>query len=91
MSDLEQKSIIIYQSSDGKTTLEVNLKEETIWLNQKQMGVLFDKNYKTISRHVNNILREGELERNSTVSYFETVQNEGGRKVSDYKDYNKTD
>ncbi len=81
MNDIGQKSIIIYQSSDGKTTVEVNLQKDTVWLNQKQMGILFDKNYKTISRHINNIYRQGELERDSTVSYFETVRNEGGRKV----------
>jgi len=46
------------------------------------MSELFDKNYKTISRHINNIYREGELERNSTVSYFETVQTEGGRRIT---------
>ncbi|MCF7794603.1 MAG: virulence RhuM family protein [Candidatus Cloacimonetes bacterium] len=81
MNDFDQKDVIIYQSSDGKTSVEVNLRKETVWLNQKQMGILFDKNYKTISRHINNIFKQGELERDSTVSYFETVQNEGGRKV----------
>lgn len=83
--------IIIYQTDDGKTSLEVNLKEETVWLHQKQMAELFDKNYKTISKHINNIYREAELERKATVSYFETVQIEGGRKIARNIEYYNLD
>ncbi|PIS30791.1 MAG: cytochrome C biogenesis protein CycH [Candidatus Marinimicrobia bacterium CG08_land_8_20_14_0_20_45_22] len=73
--------IIIYQPPEGLPALEVHLEEETVWLTQKQMGDLFGKSYKTISRHINNIYRESELVRNSTVLFFETVQTEGDREV----------
>jgi len=54
--------IIIYQSVDGEASLEVRLDQETVWLNQKQMAELFDKDTDTIGLHVRNIYKEGELE-----------------------------
>ena len=60
----------MYESKDGKLNIDVNLKDETVWLTQKQMGILFDRDYKTISKHIINIFNEGELERNSTVANF---------------------
>ena len=74
--------IEIYQTNDGQTQLRVNLEEETVWLNQTQMEMLFDKSKKTISEHINNIFREGELEQKSTVRKFRTVQKEGKREVA---------
>ena len=47
--------IVIYQTEDGQASLEVSLVEETVWLNQEQMGQLFDKNKRIISEHVRNI------------------------------------
>ena len=82
-----QKDIIVFHTKDGTTSLEVSLKEDTVWLNQKQMADLFEKNYKTISKHINNIYREGELEKYSTISFFETVQIEGNRKITRKLEY----
>ena len=76
-----KKQIEIYQTNTGQTHLEVTLKDETIWLSQAQMVELFDKNKRTISEHVNNIYKEGELEKGSTVRKFRTVQIEGNREI----------
>ena len=72
-----EDQIIIYETSDGQASFEVKLEEETVWLNQKQMGELFGRDYKTISKHVNNVFREGELDKLATVAKFATVQIEG--------------
>ena len=77
-----QDQIAIYKSKDGNTQIHVRLQQETVWLTQKQMGELFGRDYKTISKHINNVFGEGELERKSTVANFATVQNEGGRQVT---------
>ncbi len=77
----EQQNIIIYQEPDGKTAVEVNLAEDTVWLTQAQMQALFDKNKRTISEHINNIFKEGELKRKGTVRKFRTVRQEGQRQV----------
>lgn len=78
---MNDQSISLYQSEDGNVTLEVNLEKDTVWLSQKQMAQLFDRDYKTISKHVNNVFEEGELEREATVAKFATVQTEGEREV----------
>jgi hypothetical protein len=77
----EQQKIIIYQEPDGKAAVEVNLAEDTVWLTQAQMQALFDKNKRTISEHINNIFKEGELKRKGTVRKFRTVRQEGRRQV----------
>lgn len=56
--------IVIYQTSDGQTAIDVNLKDETVWLSQVQMAELFQKDRTVVGRHINNIFNEGELERN---------------------------
>jgi hypothetical protein len=53
--------VIIYQTSDGLSKLEVNLKDETVWLSANQMAVLFDRDEKNIRKHINNVFLEGEL------------------------------
>lgn len=70
-------SITIFQSEDGKVTLNVNLEKDTVWLSQKQMAFLFDRDYKTISKHVNKVFEEGELERDSVVAKFATTADDG--------------
>ena len=86
---MENKELIMFRTEDGKLSIDVNLNEETVWLNQKQMGDLFDRDYKTISKHINNIFKEEELNKNSTVAKFETVQIEGEREVKrDVEYYN---
>jgi prophage maintenance system killer protein len=86
-----QKDIIMFQTKDGTTSLEVNLKEDTVWLNQKQMGNLFDKDIRTISEHIKNIYQEGELLKSPTIRKFRIVQNEGGRNIQRNIDYYNLD
>jgi len=73
--------IIIYQSDNGQTQISVQLKGETIWLTQKQMGILFDKNSDTIGLHLKNIFRTKELDKISTTEKYSVVQQEGNREV----------
>ena len=54
--------IIIYQTIDGQTSIEVKLEDETVWLSANQMATLFDRDEKTIRKHINNVFSEGELE-----------------------------
>ena len=73
--------IILYRSPDGKASLDVHLERETVWLNQRQMAELFDKDTDTIGLHIRNIYKEGELTRKGTTEESSVVQNEGGRQV----------
>ncbi len=77
----EYGEVIIYQTDDGLTKLNVSLQNETVWLTIDQMAELFQRDKSTISRHINKIFKEGELVREATVAFFATVQIEGGRKV----------
>ena len=74
--------IVIYQSEDGQTQVDVRLENETVWLTQAQMVELFQTTEQNVSLHVGNVFREGELEEKSTVKEYLTVQKEGERKVS---------
>lgn len=79
--------MVVY--NDGEIELKVSVDEETVWLNRNQISDLFERDVKTIGKHINNILNESELERNSTVANFATVQIEGGREVKrDVEFYN---
>jgi len=69
--------ITIYQSDDGQTQLEVQLDKETVWLNLNQMTDLFGRDKSVVSRHLNNIFREGELERKAVVAKFATTAADG--------------
>ena len=62
--------IVIYQTKDGKTSIDVKLENETVWLTQAQMADLFQKDRTVIGRHINNVYREGELERDITCAKF---------------------
>lgn len=75
-----QGEIILYQP-DSEVKLEVRLEEETVWLNRQQLSELFNRDIKTIGKHVNNALKE-ELAGMSTVAKFATVQKEGDRTVT---------
>lgn len=83
--------ILIYQTEDGLTKLDVNMHDETVWLSLDQMSDLFARDKSTISRHIKNIFEEGELSRESTVAKFATVQIEGGRQVERAIDYYNLD
>ena len=73
--------IIIYQTEDGLTKINVKIENETVWLSQQQMADLYDTTKQNISLHIKNIFDEEELDINSTVKEFLTVQKEGNRKV----------
>ena len=78
--ELDNK-IVIYQTEDGKTQLDVKLENETVWLTQAQMTELFQTTKQNISLHINNIFKEGELDSKATVKEYLTVQHEGKRTV----------
>ncbi|WP_339926334.1 RhuM family protein [uncultured Cyclobacterium sp.] len=76
-----ENQIEIYQGTDGHTQIEVKFEEDTVWLNQKQMAELFDKDSDTISLHLKNIYKDEELDEISTTEDSSVVQLEGKRKV----------
>ena len=85
----QNNQIIIYNAVDGQTKIEVKLTDETVWLSQKQMAELFDKDIRTINEHIGNVYEEAELSQNSTIRKFRIVQKEGGRDVArDIEFYN---
>ncbi|WP_026629748.1 RhuM family protein [Dyadobacter alkalitolerans] len=76
-----ENQIEIYVGADGNSQIEVTLQEENIWLSQKQIAALFGTEVPGINKHIRNILHEGELTRESTISKMEIVQKEGKRHV----------
>lgn len=83
MNHKEKKTeeIIIYQTPDKKNQVEVKFEEDTVWLSQKQISLLFDKNIMTVNEHIKNIYTENELDRKSTIRKSPIVQTEGHREV----------
>ncbi len=81
-----QGEILIYQSQDGTVKVDVHLEDETVWLSQSQICVLFAKSKATISEHIKNIFKEGELEEDSVVREFRTTASDG--KQYDTRYYN---
>lgn len=89
MSDIETGEFILYASEDGELKIDVRLLGETVWLTQKQMAEMFQKNVSTINEHLRNIFDEGELDQNSTIRNFRIVQQEGERSIErDVQHYN---
>ena len=78
----DRGQILLYQTPDGVSRIEVKLQGETVWLTLDQMAELFQRNKSTISRHIKNVLEEGELRPEATIAFFATVQSEGGRQVT---------
>ncbi len=89
MSKARGNAILIYETGDQQ--VEVRLERETVWLNRQQMAGLFGRDVKTIGKHINNVFREGELDRAATVANFATVQTEGERKVTRQVEYYNLD
>lgn len=73
--------IVRYISNDGNADIVVNLANDTVWLSLNDLVVLFNRDKSVISRHIGNVYKEGELNRDSTVAKFATVQREGGRDI----------
>ncbi|MDO5836859.1 MAG: RhuM family protein, partial [Methanobacterium sp.] len=80
--ELEKNNIILYKGDEGATTIEVLLKDDTMWSTQKTMAELFDVTAATINEHLKNIFQTGELREISTIRNFLIVQKEGNREVS---------
>ena len=76
-----KSEIKIYKTPDGQTSIQVKLENDTVWLSQKQMAELFDKDSDTIGLHLRNIYKSGELEEFSTTEKYSVVRQEGKRKV----------
>ena len=75
----DKGQILLYQTPDGESRIEVRLQGETVWLSLEQMAELFQRNKSTISRHIKNVFEEGELRQETTVAKFATVVNRGVR------------
>lgn len=83
MEEMDQNNnIIIYQTEDGETRIEVKLEQETIWLTQQQMCELYQTSRTNIVEHIKHIYEEGELEEDSTCRKFRQVREEGDRTVT---------
>ena len=67
---MEENKIVIYQTEDGQIQIDVRLENETVWLTQAQMAELFEKDRTVITRHINNVFKEGELEREEVCAKF---------------------
>lgn len=87
----ENTGIIMYQSEDGTTKIDVRLENKTVWLTQAAMAELFQTTKQNISLHLRNIFSDGELERHATVKEYLTVQNEGNREVQRSLEYYNLD
>ena len=76
---MEENKIVIYQTEDGQTQIDVRLEDETVWLTQAQMAELFQTDRTSIVRHISNIYKVDELDRESTCVKIAQVQTEGKR------------
>jgi prophage maintenance system killer protein len=78
--------VVLYQAADGKAVLDVRLAGDTVWLSQRQMSELFDKNVRTVSEHIQNVFKEGELDESSVIRNFRITAADG--KAYDTRFYN---
>ena len=88
---VEQSNILIYENNEGNIHVDVVFDEKDLWLSQAQLCKVFGKAKATISEHISNILKDGELEAISTVRNFRTVQMEGSREVARELDHYNLD
>jgi hypothetical protein len=86
-----RSQILIYQTENGSTRLEVRLEDETVWLTQKLMSELFQVSVPTINEHIKNIYKEGELMPEATIRKFRIVQKEGQRSIGRTVDFYNLD
>lgn len=76
METSPDSSLLFYQTEDGQTRIEVRLEDESVWLSQKLIAELFQKDIRTINEHIQNIYAEGELSPDPTIRNFRIVQKE---------------
>ncbi len=86
-----RSELLIYQTEDGRTRIQVRLEDETVWLTQADMAQLFQTTPQNITLHLKNIFQEGELEEAATCKDFLQVQTEGERKVQRARKYYNLD
>ena len=92
ISEMQKNNeIVIFETEDKQIKLPVTVEGETVWLNRNQMSELFDRDVKTIGKHINNALKEELSADNSTVAKFATVQLEGEREVERHIEYYSLD
>lgn len=82
MEHMMNNQIVIYQTEDGQTQIDVRMENYTVWLTQAQMVELFQTTKQNVSLHIGNVFKEGELEKDATVKEYLTVQTEGCRNVN---------
>ncbi|PZM77262.1 MAG: cell filamentation protein Fic [Candidatus Margulisiibacteriota bacterium] len=82
----QNSEILIYKTEDNKIHIQTRLQDETVWLNRHQLAELFDRDIKTIGKHINNIFKEAELDKNSVVANFATTAEDG--KIYQVEHYN---
>ena len=87
----KHSDILMYQSEDGQTRIDVRLEDETVWLSQRLMAELFQKDVRTVNEHIQNIYSEQELEPEATIRKFRIVQTEGNREVGRNVDFYNLD
>ncbi len=83
--------IVIYQNQDNQTQIQVQFEKETVWLSLNQIADLFGRDKSVISRHINNVFKEEELDKNATVAKNATVQTEGNRNITREIEYYNLD
>jgi hypothetical protein len=88
---MNKGDIILYQNQDGNIKIDVRLEDETVWLTQEQMALLFGKGRSTVTEHIGNVYQEGELESEATCRKFRQVRLEGNREVSREIEYYNLD
>lgn len=89
--ELSTGEVLLYQTEDGLTRVDVKMVNETVWLSLNQMADLFQRDKSTISKHISNVFEDGELSPQATVANFATVQTEGDRQVQRDVDYYNLD
>ncbi|HIZ84891.1 MAG TPA: virulence RhuM family protein [Candidatus Coprenecus stercoravium] len=77
----QNEKIVIYQTADGQTRIDVKLENDTVWLSQSQMAELFQTDRTSILKHIKNIYKSSELEENATCAIFAQVRSEGKRTI----------
>lgn len=91
INTMKKRVELVRYYADDKTEIAVNLANDTVWLSLNEISELFDRDKSVISRHIRNVYKERELDKDSTVAKFATVQDEGGRQISRDMDYYNLD
>lgn len=88
---MDKGQFLLYQTPDGESQIEVKLQDDTVWLSLDQMAELFQRNKSTISRHIRNVLEDGELDANSVIANFATTASDGIGILDDFLKISRKD